>query len=195
MEKETLKVVAFLDEYSRARRSPRPSPILADRLLETEKCRSFKEVIALCNVHVKVSPVIDDYFRSTQRWQSNFTPLSESERLRLYRAICRYQIYCNLFGTERKWNTLPLPVDDQGDDSLACERFLLSFLPWEVQENACIFEYLTTRWASLLRESSVIIPEEPKKVDGVPTYNEWDDRFAYIRSLPISCKGLVLITH
>jgi hypothetical protein len=121
--------------------------------------------------------------------------LSESERLRLYRAICRYQIYCNLFGTERKWNTTPLPVDDRGVDYLACEGFLPSFLPREVQEIACIFEHLTTRWASLLRESSVIIPEELEKVDGVPTYNEWDDRFAYIRSLPISRKGIVLITH
>lgn len=101
-ERDPNEVVAFLDEYSRARRSPRPSPILAARLLKTEKCRGFEEVIALCHVHIKVSWVIDDCFRSTPRWQSNFAPLSESERLRLYRAICRYQIYCNIFGTERK---------------------------------------------------------------------------------------------
>jgi hypothetical protein len=189
------EVVAFLDEYSRARKSPHSSSIIADWLLENEKCRNFEEVIALCLLHTKVSRIIDDYIYSTSPWQKNSAPLSELERIRLYRAICRYQIYCNLFGTGQKMNETPPPVDDWGFDTSACERFLPSFLPWEVQEIACICEYLSTRWASLLRESSIIVPEEPKRVEDVPIDNGWDGIFAHIRSLPLSCKGIVLIAH
>jgi hypothetical protein len=93
-------VVAFLDEYSRARQKLRSSPIPADGLLENGKSCSFEDVMALLLLNIKVSRLIDDYFRTTPRLQSNPAPLSDWERIRLYRAICRFQIYCNLFGSE-----------------------------------------------------------------------------------------------
>jgi hypothetical protein len=64
-----------------------------------------------------------------------------------------------------------------------------------VQEIACFLEYLTTRWASLLREASVIVPEEPKEGDDVRTHHAWKGAFERICTLPVSCKGIVLIPY
>ena len=90
-------------------------------------------------------------------------------------------------------NATPLPLDDYGDDTMVFERFLPGFLPWEVQEIACIDEYLTTRWATLLREASVIASEEPQKGEDPADDCSWDELFAHIRSRPASWKGTDLI--
>lgn len=194
-ERDPNEVMAFLDGYSRVRRSSRFRPIQADGLFGSEKSCSFEEVIELHLVHVRVSRIIDDYCRSNPRWQSNSRCLSEWERIRLYRAICRYQTYCNLFGPEQKMEKAPLPLDDRGIDFEAVDSFLPNFLPWEVQEMACIYKYLITRWAYLLREICLSEPEEPKTVDESASELDWDNLFAHIRSLPISCQGIFLIAY
>lgn len=112
-----------------------------------------------------------------------------------FTAICRYQTYCNLFGPEQKMEKAPLPLDDRGIDFEAVDSFLPNFLPWEVQEMACIYKYLITRWAYLLREICLSEPEEPKTVDESASELDWDNLFAHIRSLPISCQGIFLIAY
>jgi len=77
----------------------------------------------------------------------------------------------------------------------ASDYYLPSFLPWEVQEVACICEYLTTRWAYILRECSLIVPEDQKKIDDPFADNGWHKIFAHIRSLPVSSEGNSFFTR
>jgi hypothetical protein len=107
-------VIAFVEDYSLARRNPRSSPILANGIFEHGKASSLEEAILLCLLNIKVSLIIDDYLHSTPRLQCISTPLSGWERVRLYRAICRYQVFCNLYGSERKKDATPLREAHQG---------------------------------------------------------------------------------
>jgi hypothetical protein len=191
--RDTEDVGVFIDDYSLARENPPSSSVLANGLFENGKVSSLEEAILLCLLNIKVSRLIDDYLRSTPRLQCVSVPLSEWERIRLYRAICRYQIYCNLFGSHQKMasDTLRRPRAGRPWNWDPSSYFVSHFLPWELQEVGCICEYLATRWAFILRECSVTSPEDPKKADYPLADYGWRNKFAKIRSLPSSPEGIV----
>jgi hypothetical protein len=72
-----------------------------------------------------------------------------------------------------------------------------------MQEIACICDYLTIRWASILRECSVIFLEDPFLEDGKLVVDSlgrkmwdfshagtrWHRLFLHIRSRPVSREG------
>jgi hypothetical protein len=180
------EVIGFFNEYSRAKGAPSPSPI--NRQSIKEKCRNMAEAITLIHLHESMRHVADDYCHSISRWQKNPSPLSELESLRLFRALYRFQIYCNLLGARQEMEETDLTGSSETET--AFHNFLPRFPPWEVQEIACIWKYLEKRWGLLLREVSYVVSSRRVNISGEFRREDWDRDFEYIRSLPVTSEGL-----
>jgi hypothetical protein len=172
------ELTAFLGQYGKSRAQ------IADSDSEWLTCRGLTEAIDLIQLYRSVKHFAAEYCVSIaiKMPQEELTlNLSPIEQLRLYRAICRFQIYSNFFGRD-----LRLANPDGGDTSTRYEedptmRFLPSFPPWEVQEIACIWHYLNSRWASILREvSDIYVPKHISK-GGPDDDSDLDNTFAYLR--------------
>jgi hypothetical protein len=184
------EVIAFIDEYSRAKGAPRLSLILPDWLLFSKKFGSISEATALVLLRMSVKHIASEYCRSIPQWQTDSVPLSELEQVRLSRAIYRFQIYCNLFGVKEDMETTDLTGMTRTEKYDAFHNFLPRFPPWEVQEIACIWRYFNGHWGCLLREVS----EGAKMVFGEHR-DEREYTLAYIHSLPVSTDSAVLSPH
>lgn len=147
---------AFLDEYGRAR-----GQLESDS--EWLSCTSMTEAIDLVHLHEAVKRVSEDFcfeIASKMPQEEQFIDLSQMEQLRLYRGMYRYQTYCNFFGKDKSWSQ----EDNFGADwppLLPRDYYLPTFPPWEVQEIACVWQYVNRRWASILQEvSDVYLPKQ-----------------------------------
>lgn len=168
---------AFLKQYGLSR-----GPI-AHSDSEWLTCRGGTEAIDLIHLYKSITRVAADYCVSIATKMQQGEPvlnLAHVEQLRLYRAIYRFQIYCNFFGSD-----LRLAAPDGGDRRTRFEddpamKFLHSFPPWEVEEMACIWHYLKSRWASILREvSHIYVPKHISK-GGPDDDSDLEDTFAYL---------------
>lgn len=77
-------------------------------------------------------------------------PLSLMEEMRIHRAMYRLQIYSHLFGTPA--SKLRRRVVDDYPELKIWSLFFQTFPPWELQELAVIWEYVSLRGESLLDE-------------------------------------------
>ncbi len=85
------------------------------------------------------------------------TSISESEELRILRALYRFQLYCNIFGrktidaakqappTMEGWPRQPWPGQSPDDLDCELELFFWPWPPWANEQLACVFEYLETK--------------------------------------------------
>ncbi|KAF7510609.1 hypothetical protein GJ744_006221 [Endocarpon pusillum] len=151
---EAQRATTFIDEYSEVR-SDGPNSNADPEWLS---CRTLTEAVELLNLVEAVKYVVADYSRFVA---SNMTVttlaqpvlnLSHMEQFRIYRAMYRFQIYCHFFGDN------PVLVQpgyhDVTKGQHPSKRFLPSFAPWEILEMACIWHYLSSRWASIIHEVS-----------------------------------------
>jgi hypothetical protein len=178
------EVIAFIAEYGRTRyRGPvNPAPKLLMPFDVTE-------AINLLHLHESVKLIASDYCAhvslSGVPGKAPVDHISEMEKLRLHRAIYRFQIYCNLFGGEQKLlDRRPGKGFERGlvkQAFTAIGRFLPSFPPWEVQEIACVWHYLNQRWASILREISDIFFPAPIGSEDMQNDSDMEDVFDYCR--------------
>lgn len=60
---------------------------------------------------------------------------SRTEQTRLFRALCRFQVYCNLFGAGHEGSRAVAIFEPE--EILA--RFFGRFEPWEVEEIDCVY--------------------------------------------------------
>jgi hypothetical protein len=186
---EAIEVTAFLDEYGRARAK---IAAISSSTADQRDCslpRSVAESIAVLRLQGAVQEIADDYCRSVElpssiQAESKPSNLSKMETLRLHRGIYRYQIYCNLFGGQQnllaRQRTGRMDRAKRAEKQRLLECFLPTFPPWEIQEIACIWQYMGRRWASILREvASVVDPELGSY--GSTGYNLWNGAFAHLR--------------
>jgi hypothetical protein len=189
-------IVAFLTDYERARGGG------ADSQSEWLKCRDLNEAVSLLHLHEAITQAVNDYgpfIASRMKPVKKPPALSEMEKLRLYRAMYRYEIYCNIFGGMEKHSKF------EGDESHVWpkeshERFLPSFPPWEVQEIACIWAYLPRRWGVIFREVSDIYFPIKFGHPGCDPDSDMEDTFEHLRRtrhdtsdgnyLPLLCERL-----
>ncbi|MCJ1244087.1 hypothetical protein MMC30_001285 [Trapelia coarctata] len=108
-------------------------------------------------------------------------PVSFEERVRISRAFYRIEIYCNLFKDTRVADdmTVYYTTDDQ------FELFLSHIPPWEVEEVACVHEYLHNKLSVL--DEAVREYEKNKNMD----WGFWAD-IRKDRLRPNSMKEMVL---
>lgn len=175
---EPQELLAFLRSYGQSRYQ------MADFNPGWLACRGLTEAVGLIHLHKSVTYIAAEYCVSVGSKMPQSEPvlnLSPLEQLRLYRAIYRFQIYCNFFG-----RNLPLANPDGGNTSTEFGEdpamgFLSSFPPWELQEIACIWRYLKLRWASILRQvSEIYIPKHISR-GGPDDDSDLEDTFAYLR--------------
>jgi len=69
--------------------------------------------------------------------------LSDTERMRLLRALYRFQIYCNLFGAGT-WGHRQVAVLEDKEGRLAL--FFCIFRPWEIEEIDCIYTLVSDKY-------------------------------------------------
>jgi hypothetical protein len=141
----------FLQQYGHAR-----DEMACPTDLEWSSCGSAAEALDLYYLHEKIKMIADDYCQviaseSSQAKQTS--SLSDLEQLRLYRAIYRYQIYCDFFGGKEPMRRSTTRIE---------RSFLPTFPPWEIDEIASIWRYVDRRWVTLLRQISQIVPKGPR---------------------------------
>lgn len=114
------------------------------------KTLTLDETISMVTFHCTIiKPLIQHYTcwalenlaKETEEVRYNRS-LSRTEETRLTRALYRFQLYCNLFGVGHcKSPTRRLEFRD--DDIV--RLYLDVFEPWEVEEMACIFVFVTVQ--------------------------------------------------
>ena len=166
---------AFLEHYKTTRASP-------DMALQPLEPKTKK---ALSEFHLSVIDATKDFCDHalsthpvTGQSLYHFTSLSPHEIRRIHRAFYRYELFTVLFHEEdfdldearfasERDSTGSL---DTQDKSLL---FLALFNVWEVEELACVRDYITRRYAELCKECK---SESQKLLEGNPHYHAapWD---------------------
>jgi hypothetical protein len=147
------EVVALIDRYSRSRQTK--SAMDLDSL-------SLQEICELYRTHVRMTQVLNDFFSSISIKMPKSGPLSDHEKIRLYQALYRLQVFNNLTNYQSNIDGPELPLDIHGRNPSPHEGFVPSFLVWEGDAMACICEHLVVRWLELLRECAVGASQEQK---------------------------------
>lgn len=170
------------------------------------------EMVALCRLHTRLVHLSDGFFNSTMHKldvlgqgvaqplqssvettkvvQSELDPTSrttvrasESERMRIQKALLRFELYCKVF-----------PVDEGlGDYSVygadeQFDLFLSHLTPWEAEEMACIHQYFSSLLAvavdeveeqvveAVLAAPGVRLPQPGRSINETD-FGTWDDRY------------------
>lgn len=150
-------VAAFLEAYQ-GRRFSAAYSILDEALTESD-------VVAMAAFHFNV---VDPLFKRFTSWalghlasetggSPHHKPLSTSEKVRVMRAMYRFQLCCNLFYDRRvQCGGSKEPLD-------VVKLFFCLFEPWEVEEVACIHHFSRGEFDRVLRDIHWDLhPENPK---------------------------------
>ncbi|KAI9775097.1 MAG: hypothetical protein M1839_001449 [Geoglossum umbratile] len=132
------KVMQFLDSYQDQRASAHKSQftkhLTAD---EAIRIAAFHSSIVMPLASRYVNGVMITILKDSIKFR-DYGPLSKTEETRVFRALYRFQLCCNLFGEARSNYSsghYEFPVMD------ILKLFLGLFEPWEVQEIACIHTF------------------------------------------------------
>lgn len=115
---------------------------------------SLPEAVQMATFHAStVEPLVEQY----ASWalgnigtSATVPELSCTERMRIQRAMYRFQILCDVFGNRLKDDNLSSNRPRQ----LGCLRFLSSYEPWEIEEILCINAFFQEKYEKKLSEAS-----------------------------------------
>lgn len=144
-------VKSFISQYKAERGSSSPAtcdPLDIGTLESLSRLQSVVTKITsdFCEATLSVHPV------TGERTQPH-RDLSINEKRRIYRALYRFELFRALF-TEPRGIQIP-PESRRCFDSMDQSLLFLSiFKAWEVEEVACVRDYIIRRHTEILRESS-----------------------------------------
>lgn len=95
---------------------------------------SLSQAIPLARLHETIEYFTDSLVFTVFAQKPCANPVSRTERLRIGRNFYRFQVYCNLFQNMRM---IPINADHDQRDS-----YFSQFAPWEIEQLACIHDYL-----------------------------------------------------
>lgn len=115
---------------------------------------SLPEAVQMATFHTStVEPLVEQY----ASWalgnigtSAQSTTLSSTERMRIQRAMYRFQILCDVFGNKLKHDNLSA----NRPRNLRCLRFLSRYEPWEIEEILCINTFFQEKYEQRLSEVS-----------------------------------------
>lgn len=115
---------------------------------------SLPEAVQMAAFHTStVEPLVEQY----ASWalgnigtSATSTALSSTERMRIQRAMYRFQILCDVFGNRLKYDNLTT----NRPRNLRCLRFLSRYEPWEIEEILCINSFFQEKYEERLSEVS-----------------------------------------
>lgn len=115
---------------------------------------SLPDAVQMATFHAStVKPLVEQYASwALANIGTSTTPsaLSSTERMRIQRAIYRFQIVCDVFGNRLKDDNLAT----NRPRHLGCLRFLAGYEPWEIEEILCINAFVQEQYEHRLSEVS-----------------------------------------
>lgn len=144
------QVEAFLKEYKVRRALPAP-------VLDAEV--GLDKLVSLARVHRVIRRISCDFVElalaqvpsNTRIQRDEERKLSSNEERRIHRSLYRFELFCTLFAE-------PLTVQTESEVRNSVDpmdhvlMFLSIYKTWEVEEMACIRDYIITRHIDLLLE-------------------------------------------
>lgn len=139
--KDGSEIRDFFEDYKNRRREPTSVSLESVPLPDT---------VILSQVQYAVRFAVKDFCQATisrhpmsREKAQDITPLTTNEAQRINRAFYRFEIFCTIFRNQG-FNVRP------GLDCMdMCHLFLNQFPPWEVEEIACVRDYIMDRYAQL----------------------------------------------
>lgn len=106
---------------------------------------------AFCQTTLSTHPL-------TGKKQEHIPPLSSNETRRISRAFYRLELFCMIF------NQPSCNVSHKVDSMDMCHLFLHQFPPWEVEEIACVRDYIIGRYTQLFAKyEHELVRQRPEK--------------------------------
>lgn len=147
----------FLDQYRHARGAASSSSSCSGMRYWTtymSLCRDLDETIFLLHQHKLLERIVVDYCQRIKMPMVHGPQLSRTERTRLFRAMYRFQTYCNLYGGRSShrqllYKTAPREIRRR---LRTVEFFAPSFTPWEVEEMGSIWKYVAGHCCRIIAE-------------------------------------------
>jgi hypothetical protein len=151
------KASVFLDQYRHARGAASSSSLCSGMKHWTTYiplCRDLDEVVSLLHQHKLLERIAVDYRQRITMPIGEGAQLSRTERTRIFRAMYRFQTYCNLYGGRSShrqllYKTTPREIRRR---LRTVELFAPSFTPWEVEEMGSIWKYVTGHCCRIIAE-------------------------------------------
>lgn len=163
--KDGSEIRAFLEDYKSTRRQP--ASVSIERL-------PLAHIAILAQVQYALRFATKDFFQATlsrnplsDEKEKDIQPLSTNEVRRISRALYRFEIFCTIFSHPG------FEVKQRLDCMDMCHLFLNQFPPWEVEEIACVRDYIIGRYAQLFaKHEDELVQHSPQ---GNPEDSPGDD--------------------
>ncbi|KAJ6118152.1 hypothetical protein N7471_014029 [Penicillium samsonianum] len=188
------EAIALLDTW---RRREEISDLALGSSIPIDEPSNLEEIFNLFYLHKVSHFFLKEYetkvprppWISNDQWENSILPieLSHTEKHRFLRALCRLQIYTNIFGEYEQlinrrmkrnaWRDSP--KGDFCNDELAYRVFFGTMPPWEFQEIGCVWAYFTTMFDHIYKEISAGLHELVEK-----HMNKDDWQYPYFEFLP-----------
>ncbi|KAK5987095.1 hypothetical protein PT974_11213 [Cladobotryum mycophilum] len=97
--------------------------------------------------------------------QTNHKPLSRTEETRLMRAMYRFQLMCNLFGSGKYYRAATRRLDFGSIDIHLL--FFDLYEPWEIEEITCFHLFASEKYEQIFKQISWDVNENNPKFDGL----------------------------
>ncbi|KAJ6013814.1 hypothetical protein N7540_008405 [Penicillium herquei] len=168
MEHHREQAIALLDTW---RRSTEIRDLGLSSSLRTDVPRDSKEIVEIIYFYKVLRFFVDDFQKNVPRpnwiqpeqWRDEIIPLrlSDSEKGRLLRALCRLQILANIFGLpeiKNNWsdessNDWRWKQEFSPDAHLEAYRLFYGAMPpWEYEEMGSIWGYLLSKYVPISEE-------------------------------------------
>lgn len=129
--------------------------------LDLQENEDIVPVVAFYSSIIK--PLVSHYVEWTQgnhRYLSAAGLLSKTERRRIVRGFFRFQLICNLFGSDVLIGRFSYGHEQR------LGNFLDMFEPWEREEIICIYWFINGKYLSVLEDVAWDFDEENPRFDG-----------------------------
>lgn len=123
---------------------------------------SIIKPLARCYVNWTLTHLHDE-----TKYSRDDRSLSTTEEIRLLRALYRFQLCCHLFGLSRLGSRKVISLSRErfeSDDIL--RLFLCLFEPWEIEEIACFYAFVTDKYDAIFNQIHWDVHEENPKFEG-----------------------------
>lgn len=163
--KDGLEIRGFLENFRTTRR--KSAAVSFERF-------PLPHIAILSQVQYAVRFAMKDFCQATlsrhplsSAKEEGIRPLSTYETRRISRALYRFELFCTIFSQPG------FKVKQQLDCMDMCHHFLNQFPPWEVEEIACIRDYIIGRHAQLFAKHEHELVQHPP--EGAPEDSSGDE--------------------
>jgi hypothetical protein len=172
------EAIALLDRWRRREEIGQYFPTSVGRVDQPD---DVEEIIKLLQLHKKLQFFLEDYTINVLRppwtdlaqWERELPiRFSDNEKRRFMRALCRLQIYANIFGPPEDGQPHRVPINNYFEEEKAFRLFLGAMPPWEQHEIGCVWSYLMTKYDPIFKKISHDLSEAMK--DNAKSRFFWD---------------------